>query len=112
MKKAWRNRLLFYKENGVPYLAMSGWDPTRRPGPGDPDHGPYKLLSNHRFVARGVDPPTDRVRETFSYAVTPKRLTLRFVSLKEPRPEFSEVDIVRDTMLMRVIAVAPYVRTG
>jgi hypothetical protein len=112
MRKAWRNRLVFYRENGVRFLAMSGWDPTVRPGPAEPDHGPYTLLSNHRFVARGVDPPTDRARMLFSYSVTGNRLALRFISLKEPYPAFSRVDITRDTMLMRIVAAFAYARAG
>jgi hypothetical protein len=112
MKNAWRNRLYFYREGGIPFLALSGWDPTRRSGPSDPDHGPYRLLSGHRFVARGVDPPTDRVRELFGYSVTRDRLKLRFISLKEPYPAFSRQDIVRDTMLMRIVAAVPYLRAG
>jgi len=112
MRKAWRNRLVFYRESGVRFLAMSGWDPTAHPGPAGPDHGPYTLLSNHRFVARGVDPPTDRLRMLFSYSVTGDRLALRFISLKEPYPAFSRVDIARDTMLMRIVAAVPYRRAG
>jgi hypothetical protein len=112
MRNAWRNRLVFYRESNVPFLAMSGWDPTRHSGPADADHGPYKLLSGRRFVARGVDPPTDRVRELFSYAATTERLKLRFISLKEPYPQFSREDLVRDTMLMRIVAAFPYRRTG
>jgi hypothetical protein len=112
MKRAWRNRLVFYREGTVRFLAMSGWDPTTRPGPAEPDHGPYVLLSGHRFVARGVDPPSDQARELFSYSVTPSRLTLRFISLKEPYPQFSRADLVRDTMLMRLVAAFPYRRVG
>jgi len=112
MRKAWRNRLVFYRESGVRFLAMSGWDPTVRQGPAEPDHGPYTLLSNHRFVARGLDPPTDRVRMLFSYSVTGDRLALRFISLKEPYPAFSRVDIARDTMLTRIVAAVPYGRAG
>jgi hypothetical protein len=111
MRKAWRNRV-FYREGGVRFLAMSGWDPTARSGPAEPDHGPYTLLSNHRFVARGVDPPTDRVRMLFSYSVTGNRLALRFITLKEPYPAFSRVDVARDTMLMRIVAAVPYRRAG
>ena len=91
---------------------MSGWDPTKRLGPAEPDHCPYTLLPNHRFVARGVDPPTDQARQLFAYAVTPKSLKLRFVSLKEPYPQFSKVDLVRDTMLMRIVAAFPYHRVS
>lgn len=112
MKNAWRNRLVFYHEGSAPFMAMSGWDPTKRSGPAEPDHGPYRLLSNHRFVARGVDPPTDQTRQLFSYSVTPKSLNLRFVSLKEPYPQFSKVDLFRDTMLMRIVAAFPYHRVS
>lgn len=112
MRNAWRNRLVFYREGGARFLAMSGWDPTKRSGPDDPDHGPYNLLPRQRFVARGVDPPTDRTRMLFSYTVTPQRLKLRFLSLKEPYPEFSKLDLARDTMLMRILAAFPYRRVG
>jgi hypothetical protein len=75
--KAQEFRLRFYRQGGAPFQLGNGWDPSQqRPGPNDGDHGPYKLLPNHRFVVSGVDPPTDKNRAVFSYSVTGKILRL------------------------------------
>ena len=65
MTKAYEFKIVFYRENGVPFLYRKGWDPSRGGEPSDADHGPYTLLPNRRFTSRGVDPPpTGSVRSS------------------------------------------------
>ena len=110
MTKAYEFKRSFYRENGLPFLYLKGWDPSRGGEPNDAEHGPYTLLANGRFVSRGVDPPTDRNRQLFSYTVKGKWLTLRLVRLTEPA--FSKADLLIDTMLLRASAALPYKRIG
>lgn len=105
---AYEFKTVFYRENGVPFLYKKGWDPSTGEEPNDADHGPYTLLADHRFVSRGVDPPTDEYEEVYSYRVTGRRLTLGFVSLS--LPGVSEADQVIDTMMSRLRAARPYER--
>lgn len=105
---AYEFKIVFYRENGVPFLYKKGWDPSVGDEPNDADHGPYTLLRNHRFQTRGVDPPTDQFREVYSYRVTRGRLTLGFVNLSEPG--ISEADRATDTMMSRLRAARPYKR--
>jgi hypothetical protein len=76
-------RIRFYRESGIRYQIVYSWDPTHGSLP-DGDHGPYSLLSGGRVVYRGTDPPTDKWRTTFAYAVNGTQLRLRFISLVEP----------------------------
>jgi len=111
IKNAYEFKIVFYRQNGVAFLPLlykRGWDPSTGPEPDDADHGPYTLLANHRFVSRGVDPPTDQYDEVYSYRVNGRRLTLGFVSLSEPG--VSEADQVIDTMMSRLRATRPYKR--
>ena len=94
--KSFEQRLVFYRQNGVPFLLKSTWG----------DHGPYKLLPNGRFVWSGVDPPTDTYHTTYSYAVTGSRLVMRFISLVEPG--VSEKQRLADQKVSIVVAAAPY----
>jgi hypothetical protein len=105
---AYEFKIVFYRENGVPFSYKKGWDPSAGDEPNDADHGPYTLLRNHRFETRGVDPPTDQFREVYSYRVTRSRLTLGFISLTEPG--ISEADQATDTMMSRLRAARPYKR--
>ena len=105
---AYEFKIVFYRQNGAPFLYKRGWDPSTDQEPNDADHGPYTLLANHRFVSTGVDPPTDTYEEVYSYRVTGRRLTLGFVSLSEPG--VSEADQVTDTMMARLRASRPYKR--
>ena len=50
----------FYDEGGVPYVVMTGWDPTKGTMPQDGDHGPYKLLANNRLAIASIDDPVYR----------------------------------------------------
>jgi hypothetical protein len=84
--KVYEFNLVFYRQDGVPFQAQTGWDPSKGSKPSDGDHGPYKLLAHHRFTVSGVDPPTDKIHTTYSYAVTTTRLKLRFIRLTEPFP--------------------------
>jgi hypothetical protein len=84
--KVYEFNLVFYRQNGAPFQVQTGWDPSKRSKPSDGDHGPYKLLRRHRFTVSGVDPPTNRIHTTYSYAISGSRLKLRFVSLVEPFP--------------------------
>jgi hypothetical protein len=104
--KASEFRLVFYRQGGAPFQLGQGWDPSKQPGPSDGDHGPYKLLPNHRFVVSGVDPPTDKNRAVFSYSVTGKILRLRLVSLTEPA--FSPAELAFDRMAARAQVAFPY----
>jgi hypothetical protein len=104
--KAQESRLVFYREGGVPFRLGQGWDPSKQARPTGGDHGPYKLLPNHRFVVSGVDPPTDKNRAVFSYKVTGKTLRLRLVSLSEPA--FSAADVAFDRMAIRSQVAFPY----
>jgi hypothetical protein len=106
MSKSWEWNLSFYRENGVPFQILRNWDPTTQSKPVYGDHGPYKLLSGHRFVARGVDPPTNTWLTTFSYRVTGTRLTLHYISLVEPG--VPKVQRHADQKRGIVEAVAPY----
>jgi hypothetical protein len=105
--KAQEFRLRFYRQGGAPFQLGNGWDPSQQqPGPNDGDHGPYKLLPNHRFVVSGVDPPTDKNRAVFSYSVTGKILRLRLVSLSEPA--FSAAEVAFDRMAHRAQVAFPF----
>jgi hypothetical protein len=101
--------LVFYSENGVPFQLQTGWDPTRKSMPSDGDHGPYKLLGNHRFTVSGVDPPTDRIHTTYSYTVNGSRLKLRLVKLVEPFPAAQRR---LDRMFPIATALLPYKKIG
>jgi hypothetical protein len=104
--KAQESRLVFYRQGGAPFQLAQGWDPSKQPRPSDGNHGPYKLLPNHRFVVSGVDPPTDKNRLVFSYSVTGKILRLRLVSLTEPA--FSAAALAFDRMAIRSQVAFPY----
>lgn len=104
--KAQESRLVFYRQGGAPFRLGQGWDPSKQSRPSGGDHGPYKLLPNHRFVVSGVDPPTDKNRAVFSYSVTGKILRLRLVSLTEPA--FSAADIAFDRMAIRSQVAFPF----
>jgi hypothetical protein len=106
--KAAEFKIVFYRENGAPFLAKKGWDPSKDTEPRDADHGPYTRRPNHRFVTQGVDPPTDRFRERYSYKVEAERLTLHIDSLSEPG--VSHADQVVDLMLLRASSVPTYKR--
>lgn len=111
--KAMEFKIAFYREKGVPFSYKKFWDPSQGAEPDDADHGPYRLLPNHRYVVRGVTPPTDRIREVFSYKVTGKRLKLTLVSNSQPPdgPIGSSgfrFDLVRDMMVLRVQEAFPY----
>lgn len=106
--KAYEFKLRFYEEDGDPFLTKKGWDPSAGTEPDDGDHGPYTLLGEDRFEARGIDPPTDRFKEVYAYRVNEGSLALEFVSLDEPG--MSEVDVTTDTMLSRIRAARPFKR--
>ena len=106
MSKSWDWNLSFYRENGVPFQILRNWDPTTQTKPVYGDHGPYKLMPGHRFVARGVDPPTDTFLTTFSYTVTGTRLILHYISLVEPG--VSKAQALADQKRGIVEAVVPY----
>lgn len=108
LTNAYEFKILFYGENGVPFYLRKAWDPSKGAEPSDADHGPYTLLPNHRFVSRGVDPPTDRNREVFAYTVTKKRLTLKLIRLTEPG--FSKADLALDTIFLRSATAFPFKR--
>jgi hypothetical protein len=108
--KAYEFKSTFYIDHGKRFRAVRGWDPSKQSEPSGSDHGPYKLIGNHRFVARGVDPPTDKIRATFAYRVTRKRLALSYVSLVEPG--FSRADLFVDRMMAHASAAFPYKRTS
>jgi hypothetical protein len=110
IRKAQEYRFTFYREGGVPFLLGQAWDPSRQQQPRGGDHGPYKLLPRHRFVVRGVDPPTDKNRTIFSYTIKGKRLQLRLVSLNEPA--FSPSEVKFDRMADRALTAFPYTKTG
>jgi hypothetical protein len=110
MSKSWEWNLSFYRENGAPFQILRNWDPTTQTKPVYGDHGPYKLLPNHRFVARGVDPPTNTFLTTFSYTASGTRLTLHFISLVEPA--VSKGQALADQKRGIVEAVAPYKKVG
>jgi hypothetical protein len=104
--KAQESRLVFYRQGGAPFRLGQSWDPSKQSRPSSGDHGPYKLLPNHRFVVSGVDPPTDRNRAVFSYAVIGKILRLRLISLKEPA--FSAAELAFDRMATRAQVAFPF----
>lgn len=106
--KAAEFKIVFYREGATPFLAKKAWDPSKDTEPRDADHGPYTRRPNDRFVTRGVDPPTDRFRERYSYQVTGDHLTLHIDSLSEPG--VSHADRVVDLMLLRASSVPTYKR--
>ena len=53
----WEATVTFYDEGGVPFVVLTGWDPTKGPMPQDGDHGPYKLLARNRIVFISADDP-------------------------------------------------------
>jgi hypothetical protein len=106
--KAAEFKIVFYRDGDTPFLARKGWDPSKGPEPSDADHGPYSTRPHHRFVARGVDPPTDRNRELWSYEVGARQLLLRVVNLSEPG--FSRADEATDLMLLRASSARAYKR--
>jgi hypothetical protein len=105
---AYEFKRVFYREGAAPFLWYKGWDPSKGDEPSDNSHGPYTLLPNRRFVSRGVDPPSDRIREVYSYTVTGKRLKLKLVGLTEP----ASFDLFSDRMWLRASAAFPYKRVG
>ncbi len=88
----WEFHLTFYQEGGVPYVVATGWNPDKGGIPGGGDHGPYKLLPNHRiqFLFDNA---------LMSYRLSGDRLTLRFIRINDPsltpaqRPHYSPFGI-------------------
>lgn len=107
MTNAYEFKIVFYRQNGRPFLFKKGWDPSTGREPDDADHGPYTLQPGHRFLATGADPATAKIRETFSYSVSPKRLKLHFIRLTEPG---TKTEQIIDTMILRAQAARPYKR--
>lgn len=108
MTNAYRFKLTFAEESGKPFVYKSAWDPTTSAEPTNPDHGPYTLLPNRRFVARGIDPPTDMFRELYAYSIRGNALKLTLVRLTEPG--VPKADLFVDTMLLRAATAFPYKR--
>lgn len=73
----WEFHLSFYQEGGMPYVAASGWNPDEGESLGGGDHGPYKLLPNHRIQFL-FD------YNLMSYRLSGDRLTLRFIRSNDP----------------------------
>jgi len=67
----------FYDEGGVPFVVMTGWDPTMGAMPQDGDHGPYKLVGSHRIDIASADNPD--ISTTYSYELNGDQLTLTWI---------------------------------
>ena len=67
----------FYDEGGVPYVVMTGWDPTKGTMPQDGDHGPYKLLANNRLAIASIDDPS--IATIYSYKLSGDELILTWI---------------------------------
>jgi hypothetical protein len=110
--KSWETNLVFYRvvrEGDAPYVKVTGWDPTKSAMPRDGDHGPYKLLSNHRVLITSADPQTNHDRDTYSFRVSGSTLTLR--ALTHVDPTVSKAEQRLEKILLYVIAAAPFTRT-
>lgn len=69
--------LRFYEENGVPFVLMTGWDPTKGGMPGDGDHGPYTLLPDNQIAIASADKP--EIRTLYSYKLDGNDLTVTWL---------------------------------
>jgi hypothetical protein len=73
----WEASVRFYDEGGVPFVVLSGWNPTTGPMPQGGDHGPYKLLARNRIVFLSAD--QREIGTTYSYQLAGDELTLTFL---------------------------------
>jgi hypothetical protein len=98
----WEFRLSFYQEGGVPYVEATGWNPDEgEPFGGSGDHGPYKLLPNHRIQFL-FD------YSLMSYRLSGDRLTLRFIRSNDP--SFTPAQRRHDAPFVISWTAAPLIR--
>ncbi len=69
--------LRFDEESGVPFVTMTGWDPTKGGMPGGGDHGPYTLGPGSQLAIASADRP-DEVT-LYSYKLDGNKLTVTWV---------------------------------
>lgn len=65
------------QEDGVPFVIMTGWDPTAGAMPSDGDHGPYRLLVDRQIAIASTDHPA--INTLHSYELDGDKLTLTWV---------------------------------
>ncbi len=97
----WEVHLTFYDEGGVPYVEVTAWNPDEGGIPADGDHGPYKLLPNHRIQFL-FD------HNLWSYRLSGDRLTLR--SIRNNDPSFTPAQRRHDTPFGIAWTAAPLTR--
>jgi hypothetical protein len=82
--KAWEFRMTFYEEDGVPFVAASGWDPTTSSAPSDADHGPYEVLPGSKLKITCDVCDIDTNYQLFSYRLDGDTLALDFIRFVNP----------------------------
>jgi hypothetical protein len=85
----WEVHVSFYEEGGVPFVLMTGWDPTNGPMPDGGDHGPYKLLPNGQIAIASADQP--QFSTVYSYQLDGNELILSWLHNDPNGPDASDV---------------------
>jgi hypothetical protein len=101
--------LYFYQEGGVPFVAAGGWDPDNKPEP-DYDHGPYRLLPNHRIAITCDVCDVDTQFMLFSYHLSGNKLNMHFI--RSVDPERTAKELHDDAPFLIAWTAAPFHRTG
>jgi len=97
----------FYREpSGEPFVLQRFFDASK-PTP-DGDHGPYKLMPNHRFSVTSADPSVNKYRYVFSYQRSGIQLKLHFVS--GTNPGLSAKDLRFDKVVQTAFTASSYTR--
>jgi hypothetical protein len=104
-QKTVETNLQFYRQGGVPYALGTGWDPTQGPMASGGDHGPYKLLPNHRLVLMSAD-PTNKQRDIYRYRISSGKLTLKAIA--ETNPAFTPAELHLDSIHLYFQTAAPF----
>jgi hypothetical protein len=99
--------LRFYRQAGVPYALVTGWDPTKGPMPSGGDHGPYKLVTGHRVDLRSAD-PTNKQRDTYRYRISNGKL--RLYAIAETNPAFTRKQLRLDSVHLYFQTAAPFTK--
>lgn len=109
-KKRYEFHLTFYEEYGTPFVTATGWDPSKGPKPSEGDHGPYRLVPNHRIKLTCDVCDLKTTYMLFSYELDEETLTLRFI--RNVNPDASAYDRRFGTAYGLSWTAAPFHRVG
>ena len=96
--RQWETRVRFYEESSTPFVTISGWDPTEG-GPGDGDHGPYRVLGGGQLAIASADEP--QLFTTYAYSLSDGELTLTWLHNDPNGPDASDTTGPFTTITLR-----------